>query len=397
MSNSNKRVILIIIDSLGIGYLPDAYEYGDEGSNTLKAITSSSYYNTPTLVNLGLFNIENIDYGTPTDFPMGSFCRMAEKSKGKDTIIGHWEICGIISDKPLSTYPNGFPEYLITQYSELTGRDIICNKSYSGTKVLTDYGREHQKTGALIVYTSDDSVFQVAAHEEVIPIDQLYEYCIIARKLMMGNNNVGRIIARPFVGEYPYFKRTDKRKDFSLPPPARTILDDISRSGLDVVGIGKINDIFAGRGITRSIKATNNIDAMNATMEEIKNDYAGLIFTNLIDFDMTYGHRNNVDGYAKAMSTFDKQLSTLINSLKKDDVLIITADHGCDPSTESTNHSREYTPMIIYGNNVKKGINLNTRSSFSDIGSTILDYLGIVSITHGDSFWNDVKIRCISN
>lgn len=387
---SERRVFLIILDSLGIGSMPDAKEYGDEGSNTLKAIVSSDEYDTPNLRKLGLFNIDGIDYCEKEPFPQASFARMSEMSKGKDTTIGHWEICGCISESSLPVYKDGFPNEIIYKFSDLTGREVICNKPYSGTQLLLDYGQEHEKTGALIVYTSADSVFQIAAHEDIVPLEELYKYCEIARDIMVGKNGVGRIIARPFTGEYPYYKRTANRKDYSLLPPSRTILDDVSKTGLQVVGIGKIYDIFCGRGITKKIKTVSNVDGMEKTIEEAKNGAGGLIFVNLVDFDMLYGHRNNVNGYARAMTVFDKQLGKLMEYLKKDDIVIITADHGCDPITQSTDHSREYVPMIIFGNNIKSGINLKTRSSFADIGATIVDYLGIISNTSGDSFLNTV-------
>ena len=386
---SSKRVFLLVLDSLGIGYMPDAKEYGDEGSNTLKSITKSEKYNTPNLEKLGLFNIEGVDYKQSQLLPAGSFARMAEMSKGKDTTIGHWEICGAISEKPLPTYKDGFPEEIINQFSYLTGREVLCNKPYSGTQVILDYGREHEETGALIVYTSGDSVFQIAAHEEIVPLEELYKCCQIARNIMTGENEVGRIIARPFIGKYPYYQRTSNRRDYSILPP-RTILDDISKTGLNVTGIGKISDIFCGQGIVKKIKTTSNIDGMEKTIEEAKTDFEGLVFVNLVDFDMLYGHRNNINGYANAMTVFDKQLGDFMNYLKKDDIVIITADHGCDPATVSTEHSREYVPMIIFGDNVKEGIDLKTRSSFADIGATIVEYLGVISNTSGVSFLSEV-------
>lgn len=386
---SSKRVFLLVLDSLGIGYMPDAKEYGDEGSNTLRSITKSEKYNTPNLEKLGLFNIEGVDYKQSQLSPAGSFARMAEMSKGKDTTIGHWEMCGAISEKPLPTYKDGFPEEIINQFSYLTGREVLCNKPYSGTQVILDYGREHEETGALIVYTSGDSVFQIAAHEEIVPLEELYKCCQIARNIMTGENEVGRIIARPFIGKYPYYQRTSNRRDYSIVPP-RTILDDISKTGLNVTGIGKISDIFCGQGIVKKIKTTSNIDGMEKTIEEAKTDFEGLVFVNLVDFDMLYGHRNNINGYANAMTVFDKQLGDFMNYLKKDDIVIITADHGCDPATVSTEHSREYVPMIIFGDNVKEGIDLKTRSSFADIGATIVEYLGVISNTSGVSFLSEV-------
>ncbi len=388
---SSKRVFLIVLDSLGIGEMPDADKYGDKGCNTLKSITESNYYYTPTLEKLGLFNIEGVDYRAGVESPRASFARMAEMSQGKDTTTGHWEICGYVSEKLLPTYKNGFPEEIVSKFSYLTGREILCNKPYSGTQLLLDYGQEHEKTGALLVYTSADSVFQIAAHEDVVPLDELYRYCEIARKLLVGEHGVGRVIARPFVGEYPYYKRTSNRKDYSLLPPSRTILDDISKTGFDVVGIGKIHDIFSGRGITKTIKTVSNIDGMNKTIEEAKSDSEGLVFVNLVDFDMLYGHRNDVVGYAKAMTIFDSQLEEFLACLKKNDVVIITADHGCDPAAPHTDHTREYVPMLIFGEKIRNGVDLKTKNSFADIGATIVDYLGIISNTSGESFWSQIE------
>ena len=387
-----KRFFLIVLDSVGIGYMPDANAYGDEGSNTLKAICKSQKYYTPNLSKLGFFNIDGVDYMPKEESPKASFARMAEISKGKDTTIGHWEICGCVSQRPLPTYPNGFPIDVISKFSHLTGRRVICNEPYSGTQVILDYGLEHQNTGALIVYTSADSVFQISAHEDIVPIEELYRYCQIARNVMVGEHGVGRIIARPFVGEYPNYIRTNNRRDFSIEPHSRTILDDISRSGLDVIGVGKIYDIFAGKGITKKIKTTSNTDGMQKVISSAKEDFEGLMFINLVDFDMLYGHRNDVDGYAKAMTDFDLQLGEFMSCLKEDDVVIITADHGCDPSTQSTDHSREYTPMLIFGDKIKSGVNLGTRSSFADIGATVADYLGVITDTEGQSFLEEIKI-----
>lgn len=380
-----KRVFLIVLDSFGIGELPDAGQYGDVGSNTLKAVASSEKFRTPNLARLGLFNIDGVTCGKPCEEPIGAFARMKESSKGKDTTIGHWEIAGIVSDRPLPTYPDGFPREILERFSEATGRKVLCNKPYSGTDVIRDYGKEHTETGALIVYTSADSVFQIAAHEDVVPVRQLYEYCEAARKILTGEHGVGRVIARPFTGEYPDFKRTANRHDFSIAPPRPTMLDYLKGSGFEVLAVGKINDIFSGKGISESIKATNNNDGMNRTMELLDRDFRGLCFTNLVDFDMQYGHRNDVDGYAAALTSFDIWLGGFIEKMRSDDVLIITADHGCDPSTESTDHSREYTPLLVYGSSIKPSFNAGTRECFSDISATILDILGADGKTDGAS------------
>ena len=384
-----KRVFIIVLDSMGIGELPDAHLWHDEGSNTLGAIRNHPNFNCPNLTKLGLFNIEGVGGGIAN--PEASFARMAEKSMGKDTTIGHWEIAGIISPKPLPTYPNGFPKEVIDEFERQTGRKTLCNKPYSGTEVIKDYGEEHIKTGALIVYTSADSVFQIAAHEDVVPVDELYEYCRIARRILQGEHGVGRVIARPFNGEYP-FTRTPRRHDFSLDPPAATMCDLIKKAGLASISVGKIFDIFAGRGLTESNPMKGNADGMRITLEKQKEDFCGLEFTNLVDFDMLYGHRNDVAGYAKAMTEFDVSLGTFMENMRDDDVLIITADHGCDPSTPSTDHSREYTPMLIYGKNIENGVDLGTRKSFADISATVLEYLGVGQEgTCGESFLSLVK------
>lgn len=384
-----KRVFIIVLDSMGVGEEPDAYKWHDEGSNTLGAIRKSPKFNCPNLKKLGLFNIEGVGGGV--DAPLASFARMQEMSMGKDTTIGHWEIAGIISENPLPTYPNGFPAEIIEEFEKQTGRKVLCNKPYSGTDVIRDYGEEHIKTGALIVYTSADSVFQIAAHEDVVPVKELYRYCEIARKILCGKHGVGRVIARPFAGEYP-FVRTSNRHDFSLMPPKTTMLDLLKKNGYDTISVGKIYDIFAGDGVSESNRTTGNDNGMQVTKEMQNRDFNGLCFVNLVDFDMKYGHRNDVDGYAAAMTQFDEFLGGFIKDMKDDDALIITADHGCDPSTPSTDHSREYTPMIIYGNGIKSGVDLHTRSSFADISATVLDMFGVKQEdTFGKSFYNEIK------
>lgn len=372
-----KRVFLIVLDSVGIGEMPDAAAYGDAGSNTILAASKSPYFSMPNMRKLGFFNIDGVTIGEKEKHPAGAVARMTEVSKGKDTTIGHWEIAGVISNSPLPTYPNGFPEEILKEFSEKTGRGILCNKPYSGTDVIRDYGEEHMKTGDLIVYTSADSVFQIAAHEEVVPVETLYEYCRIAREILQGEHGVGRVIARPFIGEPGNFTRTTRRHDFSLKPPKTTMLDQLSENGFDVLSVGKIIDIFAEKGITEYVRTTGNEDGINKTLEYMKKDFNGLCFTNLVDYDMLYGHRNDVEGYAKALTYFDERLPELLAELKEEDILMITADHGCDPSTPSTDHSREYTPLVIYGKPVRAGVNHGTRESFADIAATILTYFGI--------------------
>lgn len=385
-----KRIFLIVLDSFGIGEMPDAQAYGDEGSNTLRACYKQKEFSVPNMARLGLFNIDGAECEEKASTPIGAYGRMTEMSKGKDTTTGHWEICGIVSDKPFPTYPNGFPEDIIREFEEKVGRKVICNKPYSGTKVIEDYGREHLETGALIVYTSADSVFQIAAHEDIIPIEKLYEYCRIAREILKGDHAVGRVIARPFEGEYPDFRRTPRRHDYSLVPPEATLLDELSAKGFDIIPIGKIYDIFAGKGLKEAIPTRNNAHGMELTMKALDEDFTGLCFTNLVDFDMVYGHRNDAQGYAKSLSEFDIWLGSFLEKMQKDDLLMITADHGCDPLTESTDHSREYTPLLIYGSGVKP-INLGTRKSFADIGKTVADIFGIDSKIKGESFKDKIS------
>lgn len=369
-----KRVFLIVLDSMGIGEMPDAKNWNDEGSNTLASIRRHPAFDCPNLEKFGLFQIDGV--GKKTLSARTCYARMTEKSLGKDTTIGHWEIAGIYSPKPLPTYPNGFPKEVIEAFEKLTGRGVLCNKPYSGTEVIKDYGEEHIRTGKLIVYTSADSVFQIAAHEDVVPIQELYRYCDLARNLLQGEHSVGRVIARPFTGEYP-FARTPRRHDYSLTPPSDTMLSVMKEHGLDVISVGKIYDIFAGVGLTESNPTVNNADGMQKTAEIAKRDFEGICFTNLVDFDMTYGHRNDVEGYARAMTEFDQWLGTFVEELREEDMLIITADHGCDPGTPSTDHSREYTPMLAYGKKLKQDVDLGTRTTFSDIGATVLDWFGL--------------------
>lgn len=380
-----KRVFLIVLDSVGIGEMPDSALYGDEGSNTLKACYMQKGFCVPNMKRLGLFNIDGVDYAEKETAPVGAYGRLAEKSKGKDTTTGHWEICGIISEKAMPTYPYGFPDEILKEFSEKTGRGVLCNKPYSGTSVIEDYGKRHLESGDLIVYTSADSVFQIAAHEKIVPPEKLYEYCRIAREILQGEHGVGRVIARPFDGDYPDFRRTANRHDFSLVPPEKTLIDYMSEKGLDVIPIGKIYDIFAGKSMSESNPTKSNADGMNKTEEVAERDFNGLCFVNLVDFDMVYGHRNNPEGYANALMEFDRRLGSFINRLKDDDILMITADHGCDPLTESTDHSREYVPLLIYGKKVKS-VNLGTRKTFADIGKTVADIFGIYGDMKGESF-----------
>ncbi len=384
-----RRIFLIVLDSFGIGEMPDADLYGDAGSNTLTAVEQSDKLWIPNLTRLGLFNIDGTNPQKRVSVPQAAVVRLAERSRGKDTTTGHWEIAGIVTDKPFPTYPQGFPEIIIREFENRTGHKTICNKPYSGTKVIQDYGRAHLDTGALIVYTSGDSVFQIAAHEKIISIEQLYEYCKIAREILQGEHAVGRVIARPFTGEFPNFRRTENRRDFSLAPPEDMLLNHLSSRGLDVISVGKINDIFCGCGITQKYLTHNNKEGMEKTSVLLKTDFYGLCFVNLVDFDMLYGHRNDVNGYAVALSEFDAWLGENLEKLKPEDILLITADHGCDPATPSTDHSREYTPLLIYGDRVRPA-NLGTREGFCDIAKTVEEIFNISSGIQGKSFMQEI-------
>ena len=387
---SKQRVYLIVLDSFGIGHAPDAADFGDEGANTLYTITHSKEYDTPNMRKLGLSCIDGVDYLEKSDNIVGSYGRMQEASKGKDTTIGHWEIAGIVSENALPTYPNAFPKEVLDEFSKRTGREVLCNKPYSGTDVIRDYGEEHVRTGKLIVYTSADSVFQIAAHEDIVPVEELYKYCEIAREILVGEHGVGRVIARPFVGEAPNFQRTTNRHDFSLLPPRDTMLDVLQKEGYDTYGVGKIYDIFAGKGIAHTQRIQGNVDGMEKTIQLQDKDFNGLCFVNLVDFDMLYGHRNDIEGYAKAATVFDKQLGTFMERMQPQDILMITADHGCDPGFKGTDHSRECVPFLAYGEQVKKGVNMGTRKTFSDIAATILDIFGIDSRLDGTSFKDEI-------
>lgn len=386
-----NKVFLIVLDSLGIGNAPDAAEFGDAGANTLKSISQSKYFHIPNLTKLGFLDINGIDIKTNSDSINGAVCRLIERSRGKDTTVGHWEITGLISHTPLPTYPNGFPDEIIKPFCIKTGHNILLNRPYSGTNAISDYGEEHMKTGDLIVYTSADSVFQIAAHESIISLDNLYRYCRIARELLQGPHAVGRVVARPFIGEPGSFTRTFNRHDFSLDPPGITLLDIMKSAGLDVIGIGKIYDIFAGRGLTEYVYTSGNADGMEKTLHYLDTNFHGLCFVNLVDFDMIYGHRNDVDGYAYALSEFDKWLPKFINNMHEDDLLMITADHGCDPGyLQSTDHSREQIPLCMYSKAIKPG-NLGQRQGYSDIAATIAEIFGLNHSFEGESFYSLIR------
>jgi len=386
------RVLLIVLDGVGIGELPDAYKFGDEGSNTL-ANTAKVVggLNLPNLEMFGLGNICPIMGLNYRENPLSYFGKMAEKSPGKDTTTGHWEIAGIILDKPFPIYPNGFPKEIIQEFEKRIGRKTLGNYPASGTEIIKKLGEEHIKTGYPIVYTSADSVFQIAAHEDVIPVEELYKICQIARELLKGEHGVARVIARPFLGEKGNFYRTPKRKDFSLPPPKKTILDYLKENGKDVIGIGKIEDIFAGKGLTYSMHQENNREGIENIIKALNISNDGLIFVNLVDLDMLYGHRNDPFGFAKALEEFDSFIPIILEKLKNDDILIITADHGCDPTTESTDHSREYVPLLIYSKKFKNPSNLGILSSFSDLGKTIGDIFKIKNDLDGKTFFEKLR------
>jgi len=387
------RVIVIVLDSVGIGALEDAYLYGDEGSNTLvNTAKAVGGLHLPNLAKLGLGKLDSIPGVPDVDDPIGAYGIMKEKSPGKDTTTGHWEMMGIILEKPFDLFPTGFPKELIDEFEKRTGRKVIGNKPASGTEIIKELGKEHEKTGALIVYTSADSVFQIAAKEEVVPPEELYKYCKIARHLLdeMGYK-VARVIARPFTGEWPNYVRTERRKDFSLDPEGVTAMDVLVSHGISVYGVGKIGDIFNYRSITESFKTKDNMDGVDKTikvMKEKKEDC--FIFTNLVDFDMKYGHRNNPEGYARALEEFDERLPEILENMRSDDVLVITADHGCDPTTPSTDHSRERVPLLVYGEKVKP-IHIPTRESFADLGQTIVEFFGVENLPNGKSFLGIIR------
>lgn len=382
----DRRIFLIVLDSFGIGYEPDAAEFGDVGANTIASVAASPKFQVPNMQRMGLFHIDGVTVGEKVADPKASYARLQEASKGKDTTIGHWEIAGLVSPKPLPTFPDGFPKETIAEFERQTGRKTLCNKPYSGTQVIAEYGEEHMRTGALIVYTSADSVFQIAAHEDVVPVEELYRYCEIARKILTGDTGVGRVIARPFVGEPGNFVRTSRRHDFSLTPPRDTMLEALLAAGYDTYGVGKIFDIFAGAGIAHTRRIVNNQDGMEQTFSIMEQDFGGLCFVNLVDFDMVYGHRRDIDGYANALSEFDKQLGIMLGRMREHDIVMITADHGCDPGYTGTDHTREYIPLLVYGKDIAEGVNIGTRKTFSDIAATILDVFGVENNTDGSSF-----------
>ena len=385
-----KRIFLIVLDSFGIGQMPDSESFGDVNVNTLAACQATGKLCIPNMIAAGLGNIDGVTCLPKADAPAGSYARLAERSMGKDTTIGHWEIAGIVSPDPLPTYPDGFPEEVLAPFRAATGRGVLANAPWSGTAVIQEFGDEHVKTGDLIVYTSADSVFQIAAHEEVVPLETLYEYCHIAREMLKGKHGVGRVIARPFVGTSGAYSRTPNRHDYSLEPPKETLLDAVKAAGLDSIGVGKIYDIFAGRGTTEHVYNKSNADGMNHTANFAAKDFKGLCFVNLVDFDMQFGHRRDAEGYAAALNEFDAWLGEFVKTLGEDDLVMITADHGCDPAyTATTDHTREYVPLLMLGKGLKP-VNLGTRSTFADIAATVADLLDVDLDTPGESFAADI-------
>lgn len=384
----DRKVVLVVLDSVGIGELPDAEIYGDKGSNTLGNIAKSvKGFSIPNLEALGIGSIDGVENLIKCENPEGIYGRCSELSKGKDTITGHWEMAGVILETPLQTYPNGFPKEIMDEFEAKIGRKTLGNVVASGTAIIEELGEEHIKTGYPIIYTSADSVFQIAANEDIIPLEVLYKMCEIAREMLVGDKMVGRVIARPFKGmKKGEFVRTANRHDYALEPFNKTVLEYVSEAGLPMAAVGKIKDIFTGKGVTDSVTIKDNMDGVNKTLQMMKSHSKGFIFTNLVDFDMKFGHRNDVEGYAKALEEFDDRLPEIKEALGDNDVLIITADHGCDPTTESTDHSREYVPVLVYGKNLKEDINLGTRNGFCDIGKTILDLLDIENDLVGKSF-----------
>ncbi len=381
-----KRVFLIVLDSLGVGEAADAAHFGDAGAHTLRSISRSKEFHIPHLRQMGLANISGLSFLDPITAPAAAYGRMCERSMGKDTTIGHWEMAGLISKQALPTYPNGFPQELLDEFSARCGRGVLCNRTYSGTAVLRDYGEEHLRTGKLIVYTSADSVFQIAAHENLVPLEELYEICRTARRLLVGEHGVGRVIARPFLGDCAEnFVRTANRRDFSLEPPERTLPDVLKAAGRDVLAVGKIFDIFAGRGFTSHTVTHGNAEGMQIASELVKQDFYGLCFVNLVDFDMLYGHRNDVDGYARALSEFDAWLPSFVREMREDDVLVITADHGCDPGYAGTDHTRENVPLLVYGKRIAPR-DLGLRSTFADVAATVSEWLDVPFAWQGSSF-----------
>lgn len=387
-----KKVILIVLDSVGIGALPDADRYGDAGAHTLRHVVNACHTRLPNLTRLGLCNIEGAGFGAPDGAPVAAYARMRERSAGKDTTTGHWEIAGVRLDRPFPTFPDGFPADFMRAFEARVGRGTLGNRPASGTAILEELGEEHLRTGKLIVYTSADSVFQVAAHEEIVPVEELYRICETAREMLQGDLGVGRVIARPFVGTPGAFVRTGRRRDFSMPPP-RNLLDALSEAGLTVFGVGKIEDIFAHRGLTDSDHASGNPACIASMLRTMERPFSGLLFVNLVDYDMLYGHRNDVQGYSDALEAFDRALPDVYDRMGPDDMLIITADHGCDPTHPGTDHTREHTPMLCYQKCAARGVDLGTRETFADISATILDFFGLSNPFTGESFLNQTNGR----
>ena len=383
-----KRIFLMVMDSFGIGGAKDAARFGDEGSNTLKSLMETEGFSAPTLGKLGLFHINGVEHDPKQEAPIGAYARVCEQSEGKDSTIGHWELAGIRSDEPLPTYPNGFPDDIIEEFERRTGRKVICNKAYSGTEVIKDYGLQQKETGALIVYTSVDSVMQIAAHTDLIPLKELYRYCEIAREMLSGEHAVGRVIARPFTGDYPY-KRTSDRHDYSALPPKTTVLELLKNHGLETLAVGKINDIFAGVGISEAIRSGSNEEGMQVMTSLLGRDFRGLCFVNFVDFDTVFGHRRDTEGYVREVMKLDEWLEGFIRGLHDDDILMITADHGCDPNYKGTDHTRENVPVLVYGKEIKS-VNLGERESFSDVAATIADIFEIPYDLNGESFKKDL-------
>ena len=387
-----SRVIWMVIDSVGIGALPDSQKFGDINVDTLgNIVRSCKGIKIPNMIKLGLANIEGVDSLENIESPIGCYGRCSEVSKGKDTTTGHWEMTGVLVETPFKTFENGFPKDIIEEFERRSNRKVIGNKPASGTAILDELGEQHINTGEVIVYTSADSVFQIAAHEEIVSLDELYKMCEIAREIMMGDNAVARIIARPFIGKPGAFERTSNRRDYSLSPFEDTVLDNIKNANLDVIGVGKIEDIFNQQGITEAIHTHDNMDGVDQTINYMKKETKGLIFTNLVDFDSKYGHRRDVEGYKKALEEFDARIPEIIENMNDDDVLIINSDHGNDPTYKGTDHTREYIPVLVYGKNLKSGLNLGTRKSFADIGATVADILNVDMPKHGESFKEEIN------
>lgn len=386
-----KRVFLIVLDSVGAGAAPDAEKFGDAGCDTLGTCVKSGNLKVPNLKKLGLYNLDGTSFEQKEKEVVGCYAKMTERSAGKDTTVGHWEIAGVVSEKAMPTYPDGFPKEIIDAFAEATGRGVLCNRPYSGTEVIRKYGREHMETGKWIVYTSADSVFQIAAHEEKIPVGELYDGCRKAREILQGEHGVGRVIARPFTGTYPDYERTVNRHDFSLRPPRETILDALMKNGYETLGVGKIYDIFAGAGISRTWPNEGNKKNMERTIRLLDQDFEGLCFVNLVDFDMLYGHRNDRDGYVRALNEVDGQIGRFMEKMREEDLLVITADHGCDPGFAGTDHTREYTPCLCYGKLCRQNVNLGIRTGFADIAQTIADYFAIDYTGDGSSFLGEIR------